>query len=135
MKKAISKTRTITAGLIILSIMGFTQPAFSTEKNDNPVELKFMGKKNHGPVFQLNMNNTEAEEFLIKVRDGEGNLLYSEKLKGKNISRRYQVAIDPEFYEEFNVRFEITSVKTHETLIYNVANSRRAVDNIIVDKL
>ncbi|HVE61104.1 MAG TPA: hypothetical protein VNA26_04750, partial [Chitinophagaceae bacterium] len=122
-------------GLIILSILGFTQPALSNEKNDNPVELKFLGRQNHGPVFQLNLNNTMEGKFLIRVRDAGGNLLYSEKLKGKNVTRRYQVAIDPELYEEFNVRFEITSVTTRETLIYDVANNRRAVDNVVVAKL
>jgi len=135
MKKTISKTRTITAALMLLSMMGITQPAFSNEKNDNPVELKFMGKQNYGPLFQLSMNNAEEGEFLIKVRDAGGNLMYSEKLKGKNVTRKYQVAIDPELYEEFNVRFEITTVSTRETLIYDVVNNRRAVDNITVAKL
>ena len=37
--------------------------------------------------------------------------------------------------EPFNVRFEITSVKSHETFIYNVTSSNREVREIIVAKL
>jgi hypothetical protein len=135
MKKAIKKASIITTGLLMMSLLGFTQPAISNEKNENLVELKFIGKHLNGPMFLLNVNNSEAGIFLIKVRDIEGNLLYSEKLKGEKIARRYQVAIDPALYDEFQVQFEITSTKTNETLTYNVVNSKRAIDNIVVARL
>jgi hypothetical protein len=135
MKKAIKKANIITTGLLLISLLGFTQPAISNEKNENPVELKFIGKHLNGPMFLLNVNNSEAGIFLIKVRDIEGNLLYSEKLKGEKIARRYQVTIDPALYDEFQVQFEITSTKTNETLTYNVVNSKRAIDNIVVARL
>jgi len=141
MKKAISKTRTITAVLISIFMLGFTPVTRSGERNETveknqSANIKFMGKLANGPLFQVNMNNTEADEFLIRVKDADGNLLYSERLKGVNVSRNYQLAIDrDELYESFNVRFEITSLNTKQTFIYNASNKSRTVSDIIIAKL
>lgn len=135
MKKAINKARIITTALSIVFFLGCSQAAMSTSKDQSPVAFKFMGKQNAGPLFRLTMNNSEADEFLIKVKDADGILIYSEKLKGKNIDRKYQFAITDELYESFNVRFEITSTKTHETFVYKVSNSNHLVDDMIVAKL
>ena len=141
MKRAITKTGTITAVLISMFMLGFTPVTKSEERNETveknqSATIKFMGKLTNGPLFQLNMNNTEADVFLIRVKDADGNLLYSESLKGVNVSRNYQLAIDrDELYESFNVRFEITSLHTKQTFIYNASNKSRTVSDIIIAKL
>jgi hypothetical protein len=141
MKKAISKTRTITAMLISIFMLGFTPVTKSEEKNETveknqSATIKFMGKLTNGPLFQVKMNNTEADEFSIRILDADENLLYAERLKGVNIFRNYQLAIDrDELYEALNVRFEITSLKTKQTFIYNVSNKSRTVSDIIIAKL
>jgi len=136
MKTVIKKTRMITMGLISIFIMGFTQVALSNDAHQNPVELKAISNLNKQPVFELKVNNTEVGEFLIRVKDGNGDLLYSETLKGKNLFRKYQFDInEEELYDAFHVRFEITSVKTHETFIYNVTRNNRVVEDITVAKL
>lgn len=142
MKKAIIKTRTIITALITFFILGFTQVAQSEEKvtpvetDQTSVDFKFVAKLNKGPLFQLNMNNAEPGEFILKVRDADGNLLYTETLKGVNISRKYQLAVESEeMYEAFNVKFEITNIKTNKTLIFNATNRNRVVSDIIIAKL
>ena len=136
MKKAINNTRKIAAGLITIFLIGFTQAAMPADKKENPAELRFIGKYNNGPLFLLKLNNTEAGEFVVCIKDGDGNQLYSERLNGKNITRKYKVAIDSkELYESFNVRFEVTNTKTKETFVYNVTNSIHVVDDIMVAKL
>jgi hypothetical protein len=142
MKKAIIKTRTIITAFITIFILGFTQVAQSEEKvtpvetKQTSVDFKFIAKLNRGPLFQLNMNNAEPGEFLIKVRDADGNLLYSENLKGVDISRKYQLAFESEeLYQAFYVKFEITSIKTNKTLIFNATNRNRVVSDIIIAKL
>ena len=141
MKKAITKTRTIITALITMLILGSTQMARSAEitpaeTNQTAVDFKFIAKLNNGPVFQLNMNNAETGEFVIKVRDADGNLLFSENLKGVNVSRKYQFAVESEeLYEAFNVKFEITSLKTNKTLTLNATHTNRTVSDIIIAKL
>ncbi|MDB5198450.1 MAG: hypothetical protein JWO92_413 [Chitinophagaceae bacterium] len=136
MKKAIKNTRIITMGLIMVFIMGFTQVALSIDGNQNPVELKAIGNPNKQPLFELKVNNAVPGEFLVKVKDENGDLLYTEKLSGKNVSRTYQLGTNlEEINDVFNVRFEITSVKTHEVFIYNVTRKNHVVQDIIVAKL
>jgi hypothetical protein len=137
MKTAIKKTKMITMGLISIFIMGSTDTTFANPVNQDPVELKAISNLNKQPMFQLKMNNAETGEFLVKVKDENGDLLYTETLKGQNVSRKYQLDIseDELFGSSFHVRFEITSVKTHETFIYNVTRSNRQVEEIIVAKL
>ena len=136
MKTAITKTKMITMGLISIFIMGTTTAAFANNGHQDPVELKAISNLNKQPVFQLKVNNAETGEFVVRVKDGNGDVLYSEVLKGKNVNRQYKFDINEEaLFDAFNVRFEITSVKTHETFIYNVTQSSRQVQEIIVAKL
>lgn len=135
MKKAIIKTGVITLGINIIFMMGFSQAPALTNKNE-VIEFRLMEKFDNGPLFQLNMNNTEAAEFLIKIKNGEGSVLYSEKVNGKNIFRKYLVVLESEdLYDAFYVRFEITSKKTNEKFVYNVTNKTLVVSDIIVAKL
>ena len=122
-------------------MLGFTPVTRSEERNETveknqSANIKFMGKLTNGPLFQLSMNNTEAEQFVIRIKDADGNVLYSERLKGVNISRNYQLTIDrDELYETFNVQFEIFSLKTKQTFTYNASNKSRTVSDIIIAKL
>lgn len=136
MKKVINNTKKIASGLIIFFMMGLSQAATSADIKESPVELRFIGKYSNGPLFLLNVNTPETGEFVIRIKDGDGIILYTEKLNGKNISRKYKVAVEtPDLYESFNVRFEITSTKTNETFVYNVTNSSHFVDDIMVARL
>ena len=135
MKSAIKKTKLITMGLISLFIMGTAQSSLANNGKD-PVELKAISNLNNKPMFELKMNNADAGEFVVRVKDSNGGVLYTEKLKGKNISRTYKFDINEDaLLEPFNVKFEISSVKSHETFIYNVMSSNREVREIIVAKL
>lgn len=136
MKRAIKKTSMITMIFITIFIMGFKNAAFSNDVRPNPVELKKTDNFNKQPVFELKVNNAEDEEYLIRVKDGNGDLLYSEKLKGKNLSRKYQIDVNlQELDEIFNLRFEITKIKTRETFTYNVTQKTRVVPEIVIAKL
>ncbi|MDP4285030.1 MAG: hypothetical protein Q8891_11430 [Bacteroidota bacterium] len=137
MKQAIKTTRMITIGLFTLFTMGLTQTSFAGIKSDNPVELKFIGKIKSQPVFQLDLNNKEAGEYYISIKDHDKNVLYSENVKGINLSRKYQLAIDEADLKspDFGVSIEVTSAKTHSTQVYQISSSIKTIENIVVAKL
>ena len=137
MKQAMNKTRMITMGLFTLCTMGLSEATFARVKNDNPVELKFIGKIKNQPVFELNLNNNEADEYFINIKDENYNVLYSEKIKGENLSRKYQLAIDDADLNApgFGVRVEVTSAKTHKTQVYKISSKTSMIENIVVAKL
>ncbi len=137
MKQALKTTRMITIGLFTLCTMGLSQATFANVKADDPVELKFIGNIKNQPVFQLNLNNNEAAEYFITIKDEDLNVIYSEKVEGINLSRKYQLAIDESDLKSsaFGVRVEVTSVKTHKTEVYKISSSTRVIENFEVAKL
>ena len=139
MKQAMKTTRMITMGLFTLCTMGLSQATFAGLKTEDPVEFKFIGKVKNNPVFQLNLNNNEAEEYFIRIKDENYDVLYSEKVKAKdaNFSRKYGLDIEEDDLNApgFAVIVEVTSSKTHKTQVYKISSHTTVNENIIVAKL
>ena len=137
MKQTINATKMITMGLFTLCTMGFTNATFAGTKTDNPAELKFIGKIKNQPVFQLNLNNDASGEYFVNIKDANYNVLYSEKIKGENLSRKYLLDIDASQLCDpaFGVRVEVTSAKTHKTQVYKISSQTSVTENIEVAKL
>lgn len=132
--KAIHITIIALAFLTVIG-MGFTKLPQPGEPK-GPVEIKVTGDFKKQPVFLLKLNNAEETEFLVRVKDENGEVLYSEILKTKIISRKYQLGTnDEEINEVFHVQFEIIKVRTNEIYIYNVSRTARSVRESVVAQL
>ena len=59
------------------------------DKNIPGLEFRYIGSKENQPVFLLNLANAEEDEYTISFRDKNGNVLYSDRLKGSNITKRF----------------------------------------------
>ena len=136
MKQAMNKTKMITMGLFAFCAMGLSNTAFAAVKTGDPAELTFIGNVQNQPVFQLNLNNNEADEYYISIKDGNRNLMYSEKVKGTNLFRRYRLAIDEADLNssDFGIRVEVTSAKTHKTQVYKISSNTLFIENFVVAK-
>jgi hypothetical protein len=139
MKQATKTTRMIAMGLFTLCTMGLAKATFAGSKSDDPIEFKYIGKIKNRPVFQLNLNNNEAEVYLISIKDENYDLLYSEKVKAKdpNLSRNYALDIDEGDLNApgFAVTVEVTSTITHLKQVYKISSHRSVTEKIIVAKL
>ena len=78
MKQTIKVIRTITIGLFSLCVVAFTTSAFAGSKNDNPVELKFIGQTKNEVSLRLDLNNSESGEFFVNIKGSHYQSLYSE---------------------------------------------------------
>lgn len=139
MKQTMKTTKMITMGLFILCTMGLSQATFAGLKTDNPVEFKFIGKTENDPVFQLDLNNNEAEEYFISIKDENNTVLYKEKVKAKdaNFSRKYRLDIDEDDLNApgFGLTVEVISARTHKAHVYRISSHTTVNENIIVAKL
>ena len=137
MKKAIVKTTTLVLAFLASFLPGFTQSAASYfNKSETPVEVKFMGMIKQNPLFTLNLNNATADEFVITIKSGEGVALYTEKIKGTNLSRKFKIDIlDDLSLETFNIRFEVLTVSTNKLSTYNVTSRTQLMENFMIAKL
>jgi len=96
-------------------------------------ELKFIGNVDDQPLFQLNLNNSEEEVYTITISDVYGNLLYSDRIKGVNISRKFKLNID-EMGDE-TLRVKVRSQKSNKSEVYEIKRSSRVVEEATVSKL
>jgi hypothetical protein len=136
MKKVMSKNKAI-----IIAVMAFFSTSFSTplsamdKKSDPPgVEIKYLGFQNRNPVFEILTNNLQADNFLITIRDEEGTVLFSEKLSGKNLSRKYRIDTQEEITKG-GLRFEVRSVNSKKTEVYIAGVSENITREMAITKI
>ncbi len=137
MKQLMKATKMITMGLLNMCNMGLSKATFADVKPGDPIEFKFIVKNKSNPVFQLNLNNENAEQYFVTIKDEHCKVLFSEKIKGVNLTRKYQLDMDEaaSSTQQYGLRIEVTSTKTSKTETYNLGSNTTETENIVVAKL
>lgn len=120
--------------LITLTV-GFSTVSLANDggKNKNNTELKFIGNMENQPVFELNLTNTEDDEFIVTFRDEVGNVLYTDKFKGANITKRFM--LKTEEFGDTALNVSVKSKKNNTTEVYTINRSHTYVEETVVNKL
>ena|SRR5213075_1711600 len=133
------KTRTMRYGkmsIVLALFLSFTFSSFAFsndgKKDTTPVQLRFIGNINNQPVFQLYMENPDQEEYNITISDADGTLLYFDKIKSKNFSRKFQVDTND---IQGQLRVEVRAKKTDKAEVYQINSITRFVQETFVTKL
>jgi hypothetical protein len=133
--------KVINSKAIIIAMMAvigtsFSNPVSAMDKKSDPpgVEIRYLGFVNNNPVFEIITNNPRADNFFITIRDESGTVLYSEKLSGKNLSRRYRIDTEEEIAEG-GLRFEVRSVNNKKTEVYIAGISENVTREMAVNKI
>jgi hypothetical protein len=119
----------LTGVIIINSSINVLANGEKPKSTDFPVQITYIGEKNLLPVFEIQIDNLEADDYIIFVKDANGVLLYSEKLTTKKIIRKYVLEADD--LEMMGTTFEVTNKKTNETSAYKISRQVKE-ENIIV---
>ena len=136
MKKVMSKNKAIIFGLMAIISTSFSNPVSAMDKKSDPpgVEIRYLGFVNKNPVFEITTSNVQADNFFITIRDEAGTVLFSEKLSGKKLSRRYRIDTEEEIADG-GLRFEVRSVKSKKTEVYIVGISENITREMAVTKI
>lgn len=135
MKGIMNKSKATLIAIIAVLTAVFTNPVMATTKIDPPVTaVKYLGFVERNPVFELTLNNINVESYLINIRDASGTVIFSEKLSGKNISRKYRIDTEDEI-PEGGLRFEVKSLKSKKTDVYIAGMTENVTREIAVTKL
>ena len=102
-------------------------------KAKSGIDLKFIGNVESQPVFQLNVNNTEEDEYVVTFRDEQNNVLYSGKLKGINITKNFQLSTDE--VNDNTMSVEVRSKKTNKSEVYKINRTQSFTEEIVVNKI
>jgi hypothetical protein len=136
----IMKSTIKTYGIVAIALIAFTL-VFSTstlanndkEKSTAHIELKFIGHYENQPVFQLNLKNTEEDEYSITFRDDYGNVLYAAKVKGTNITKKFMLNIEEIGDNVLNV--EVKAKKSNTSEVYKINRNRSYVEETVVSRI
>lgn len=135
MKKVMNKSKAALIAIITVLGVAFTNSAFAITKADPPLtEVKYLGFVGRNPVFELNLNGIHTDLYLISIRDASGTVIFSERLSGKNISRKYRIDTEEEI-PEGGLRFEVRSVKGKKTDVYVADVSENITREVAITKL
>ncbi len=136
MKKVMSKNKAIIFGLMAIISTSFSNPVSAMDKKSDPpgVEIRYLGFVNRNPVFEITTSNVQADNFFITIRDDAGTVLFTEKLSGKKLSRRYRIDTEEEIADG-GLRFEVRSVKSKKTEVYIVGVSENITREMAVTKI
>ncbi len=136
MKQAMNKTKMITMGLITLFTMGLTHPTMATGTNENPVEIKFLGSFENHPVFLLNLNNEDGDQYSVTIKDANNNVLFTEKTKQADFSRKYKLDIEESDFRApgFQLSVEVTSLSNKKTQVYKINTVSHVIEDVIIAK-
>ena len=134
MKNKVFNPRVFAIAAIFVFTIAFIVPAPAQSNGDKnaSVELKFIGNIENQPVFILNFNNAEEDEFTVVVRDETDNILYRDILKGENLSRKFM--INTEGQEVASIKFEVTGKKTAKTIVYEINKKSRVIEDVVVNR-
>ena len=135
MKKVMNSKKAIIIAIVAVFSMAFTTPVIAMEKNAGPgIEIIYLGFQQSNPVFEIKISKAETENFLITIRDASGTVLLSEKLTGKNISRKYRIDTEEEI-EQGGLRFEVKSIREKKTAVYIAGVSENITREMAVNKI
>lgn len=130
-----NKSKATLIAIIAVFTVAFTNDVKATAKTDPPVTaVKYLGFVERNPVFELTLNSVQAESYLINIRDASGTVIFSEKLSGKDISRRYRIDTEDEI-PEGGLRFEVKSLKSKKTDVYIAGMTENVTREVAVTKL
>ena len=116
-----------------LSFSSITLAGKDSTDNSN-AEFQFVGKVENLPVFRLVLNSENTANYQVTVKVDNGEVLFTERLKGSNISRMYKLDTDNTDLIS-GTTFEVTNKTTNQTTVYKINNLTRTIDNVTIAKL
>lgn len=135
MKQVMNNMKSVVAVALLALTLGISTTAVANNggDNNNNVELKYLGQLKNQPVFQLNIKSAPDAEFLVRITDEANNVVYAEKLKGQDITKKFQLSDDAQ--ENSLLTFEIINKKDNTVTTYKVRNNTRTVQDIEIAKI
>jgi hypothetical protein len=138
MKNSKNSLRIFAVALVALFSVALTSSATAADtKGTDPVVVKYVGASDNIAIFELSFTNEKEEQFEIMITD-RYNSLYYEKVKGTELSRKFQFMSNDADGGSVNdeILVVITNTATKEVTTYKILpNASIGKDNDLVAKL
>lgn len=121
----------LTAFLVVSGLSAFAAQDPITSLPEGTIT--YIGTLDGQPVFQVAFDNSNGAVRTLVIKDGEGSILYSEKIKAEAFSKKFKF----ERADRNNVKltFVLWDGKEQQSQEFVVNNSTQVVSNLVVTKL
>lgn len=100
-------------------------------QSSDPV-ISYAGNMDGQPVFKVNFENENGSPYFLTIRDDQGQILYSAKIKDKQFSKTFRFESDR---ENAKLTFVLTGNKETQTKEFKVNTSTRVLNDVMVTSL
>lgn len=135
MKNIVNNNRVFVIALLTVLTTAFVPAANATEKKPAlPAVVKFVGKVQNNPVFELTVSGSGVQEdYVVNVKDEYGNTLHVENIKADGFTKKFMLTLEES--SDYSIQFVISSKTTKKSVQYTINNSTRNIEEVTVSKL
>ncbi|HWJ90126.1 MAG TPA: hypothetical protein VNR87_03395 [Flavisolibacter sp.] len=128
-----TKKSILNLGLAGILFVGLPSVVNAEEKPGTPsgVSVNYVGSVDNQPVFQIEFDNKNEEQFTISIKDSDGNVLYVERSKDKKFVKRFKYQGE----EAVKLTFVLSTDKEKQAQVFEVNKSIRVVQDVVVNRL
>ncbi|MBN8685867.1 MAG: hypothetical protein J0M10_02570 [Chitinophagales bacterium] len=135
MKNIVNNNRVFVIALLAVLTTAFAPAANAADRKPAlPAEVKFVGKVQNNPVFELTVNGSGLQEdYVVNVKDEYGNTLHVENIKADGFTKKFMLTLEES--SDYSIQFVISSKTTKKSVQYTINNSTRNIEEVTVSKL
>ena len=104
-----------------------------TAQLEAPVVIKYIGKVDAQPVYEVNIDNLQGEDIYLTLRDESGSLLYSDTFKDKKFSKRFLFNVADA--SDMKITLGLTSKSEKKSQILQFTNVTKTYEDVVVTKV
>lgn len=131
MKKIFRNSKLIAVAFLTIFSVGANANGPLENNPVIPAELKYAGMLRENPVFELNVDGAQQDDYTISIADINGNRLYTEKIRADKFTKRFLLNTD-ELGDE-KLYFSVYSRKNNQTAVYEISSNTRFINETTVN--
>ena len=117
---------------LVLIGLATTASASATDTTPTPA-VKYIGSLDGQPVFKVDLNNQSAGVQFLTIKDDQGVVLYSEKIKSKQFSKSFK--FENSDRDNVKLTFIVENEKGVQSQEFKVNTNTRVYNDVVVTTL
>jgi hypothetical protein len=130
---ALVKKSIFSLGFTGLMVIGLASTAFAhtTDTTPNPT-VKYIGSLDGHPLFKVEFANEKGTPFYLSIKDDQGMVLYTEKIKDKQFSKNFRFESDR---DQVKLTFTLEGKNGIQSQEFKVNTNTRVLNDVVVTTL
>jgi len=129
----VAKRSIFSIGFTSFLLIGLMSSASAQSSTSSPnAVIRYVGSLDSKPVFKVELDNKDKNVYFLTIKDDEGSILYSEKIKGKQFIKSFKFDADR---DAVKLTFTLSCDKETQSQEFKVNTSTRVYNDVAVTTL